>query len=132
MIFGAPGSPPATVGQAVLASCAIPWVFAAVEIGGREYVDGGVWSPTNLDATPARRGSEVLCLNPTAALRPISRVSNAAALAESLALKARGARVRTVRPDPEAAEAMGTNFMDRRRAPEALAAGYAQGRALAG
>ena len=33
---------------------------------------------------------------------------------------------------PEAAEAMGTNFMDRRRAPEALAAGYAQGRALAG
>jgi len=132
VIFGAPGSPPATVGQAVLASCAIPWVFAAVEIGGREYVDGGVWSPTNLDATPARRGIEVLCLNPTAVLRPISSVSNAAALAESLALQARGARVRTVRPDPEAAEAMGTNFMDRRRAPEALAAGYAQGRALAG
>ena len=132
VVFGAPGSPPATVAQAVLASCSIPWVFAPVEIDGREYVDGGVWSPTNLDATPARRGTEVLCLNPTAALRPLSSVSNAAALAESLALKARGARVRTLRPDRDAAEAMGSNFMDRRRAPEALAAGYAQGRALGG
>jgi NTE family protein len=132
VMFGAPGSPPATVAQAVLASCSIPWVFAPVQIDGREYVDGGVWSPTNLDATPARRGTEVLCLNPTAVLRPLSSVSNAAALAESLALKARGARVRTLRPDRAAAEAMGTNFMDRRRVPEALAAGYAQGRALAG
>jgi NTE family protein len=132
VMFGAPGSPPATVAQAVLASCSIPWVFAPVPIDGREYVDGGVWSPTNLDATPARRGTEVLCLNPTAALRPLSTVSNAAALTESLALKARGARVRTIRPDREAAEAMGHNLMDRRRAPEALAAGYAQGRALAG
>ena len=132
VMFGAPGAPPATVAQAVLASCAIPWVFAPVEIDAREYVDGGVWSPTNLDAVPARRGTEVLCLNPTAALRPLSSVSNAAALAESLALKARGARVRTIRPDRAASEAMGTNFMDRRRAPQALAAGYAQGRALAG
>jgi len=132
VMFGAPGAPPATVAQAVLASCAIPWVFAPVEIDGREYVDGGVWSPSNLDAVPARRGTEVLCLNPTAVLRPLSSVSNAAALAESLALKARGARVRTIRPDEAAAEAMGGNFMDRSRAPQALAAGYAQGRALAG
>jgi NTE family protein len=131
VMFGAPGSPDATVAQAVLASCSIPWVFAPVEIEGREYVDGGVWSPTNLDATPARRGIEVLCLNPTAAARPLSSVSNAAALAESLALRARGARVRTIRPDSGAAEAMGVNLMDRRRAPEALAAGYAQGLALA-
>jgi NTE family protein len=132
VMFGAPGSPPASVAQAVLASCSIPWVFAPVRIDGREYVDGGVWSPTNLDATPARRGTEVLCLNPTAALKPLSAVTNAAALAESLALKARGARVRTIRPDRDATEAMGQNLMDRRRAPEALAAGYAQGRALGG
>jgi len=132
VMFGAPGAPPASVAQAVLASCAIPAVFQPVKIHGREYVDGGVWSPTNLDATPARRGTEVLCLNPTAALRPISSVSNAAALAESLALKARGARVRTIRPDGEAAEVMGQNLMDRRRTPDALAAGYAQGRALGG
>ena len=53
MIFGAPDAPKATVAQAVLASCAVPWIFAPVEIGEREYVDGGVWSPTNLDAIPA-------------------------------------------------------------------------------
>jgi NTE family protein len=132
VMFGAPGSPDASVAQAVLASCSIPWVFKPVTIDGREYVDGGVWSPTNLDATPARRGIEVLCLNPTAAARPLSSVSNAAALAESLALRARGASVRTLRPDGGAAEAMGANLMDRRRVPEALAAGYAQGLALAG
>ena len=131
VVFGAPGSPDASVAQAVLASCSIPWVFKPVTIDGREYVDGGVWSPTNLDATPARRGIEVLCLNPTAASRPLSSVSNAAALAESLALRARGARVRTLRPDSGAAEAMGHNLMDRSRVPEALAAGYAQGLALA-
>jgi NTE family protein len=131
VVFGAPGSPPATVAQAVLASCSIPWVFAPVEIDGREYVDGGVWSPTNLDATPAGRGTEVLCLNPTAAFRPLSRVANAAALTESLALRARGASVHTIRPDPAAAEVMGPDLMDRRRTSDALAAGYAQGRALA-
>jgi NTE family protein len=131
VVFGAPGAPAATVAQAVLASCSIPWVFAPVEVEGREYVDGGVWSPTNLDAVPARRGTDVLCLNPTASVRTLGSVANAAALAESLALRARGATVRTIRPDAAAAEAMGPNLMDRRRAAAALAAGYAQGRTLA-
>ena len=67
VLFGAPGSPPAAVSQAVLASCAVPGIFAPVTIGGREYVDGGVWSPANLDAAPAGRGSSVLCLAPTRA-----------------------------------------------------------------
>ena len=67
VMFGAPGAPPARRSrEAVLASCAVPGVFAPVRIGGREYVDGGVWSPTNLDAAPAGRGSSVLCLVPTA------------------------------------------------------------------
>ena len=42
VIFGAPGAPAATVRDAVLASCAVPWLFAPVTIGDREYVDGGV------------------------------------------------------------------------------------------
>ena len=94
----------------MLASCAVPWIFAPVPIGEREYVDGGVWSPTNLDATPARRGTEVLCLNPIASL-PASRSaigamradSQSAVLAETLALQARGATVRTIAPDGRAA-----------------------------
>ncbi len=109
-----------------------------MKIGDREYVDGGVWSLTNLDATPARRGTEVLCLNPTASL-PATRsafgalraFSRSAALAETLALRARGASVRTIAPDAGAAEAMGVNLMDRGRVDAVLAAAYAQGRALA-
>ena len=54
VMFGAPDAPRATVAEAVLASCSVPWLFAPVQIGEREYVDGGVWSPTNLDAVPAR------------------------------------------------------------------------------
>ena len=136
VVFGAPDAPAATVGQAVLASCSVPWIFAPVKIGDREYVDGGVWSPTNLDAAPARRGSEVLCLNPTASLpagraRVLRAFSSSAAGAETLALRARGATVRTIGPDARSAEAMGVNLMDRGRVAQVLAAGYAQGKALA-
>jgi NTE family protein len=136
VVFGAPDAPDATVGQAVLASCSVPWIFAPVKIGDREYVDGGVWSPTNLDVAPARRGSEILCLNPTASLpagraRALRAFSRSAAATETLALRARGATVRTIGPDARAAEAMGLNLMDRGRVPQVLAAGYAQGKALA-
>jgi NTE family protein len=138
VVFGEPGSPRARVAQAVLASCSVPGIFAPVRIGGREYVDGGVWSPTNLDATPARRGTEVLCLNPTASLAAsrtafgaLRAFSQSAALAETLVLRGRGARVRTIAPDARAAEVMGLNLMDRGRVDAVLAAGYAQGRALA-
>ena len=47
VVFGRPGSPPASLAAAVLASCAIPAYFAPVVIGGVEYFDGGVHSPTN-------------------------------------------------------------------------------------
>ena len=118
--------------EAVLASCAIPWVFAPVEIDGREYVDGGVWSPSNLDATPAparhrgplpqpdRGGAAAELASPTPRRWPSRSRSRRAARACGRS-----------RPDRDAAEAMGSNLMDRRRAAEALAAGYAQGRALA-
>jgi NTE family protein len=130
--FGAPDAPRATVAEAVLASCAVPWIFAPVEIGGREYVDGGVWSPTNLDAVPAGRGSRVLCLIPTAgaAMAPLRTASAAAAGYEGMALRARGAEVRTVVPDDASLEAIGPNLMDPSRRALAAAAGYAQGRRL--
>jgi hypothetical protein len=47
-------------------------------------------------------------------------------------LRARGARVRHVIPDAAAIEAMGANFMARKTVRPSLAAGFAQGRALAG
>ena len=35
--------------DAVAASCAIPGFYRPVEIGGRRYVDGGLYSASNLD-----------------------------------------------------------------------------------
>jgi NTE family protein len=132
VVFGAPGAPRASVADAVTASCAIPWVFAPVRIDGREYVDGGVWSVTNLDAAPARRLTEVLCLDPTAALRsPLRHAFRVAISIELQILRRRGARVRHVGPDEEAAAAMGTDFMATGASAAALAAGHRQGRALA-
>jgi NTE family protein len=132
VVFGAPGAPRASVADAVTASCAIPWVFAPVRIDGREYVDGGVWSVTNLDAAPAGRDSEVLCLDPTASLRSVVRQAFRVAIAVELQiLRSRGARVRHVVPDDEATETMGTDFMATEPLDAALAAGYGQGRALA-
>ncbi len=139
VIFGAPGAPSAGVAEAVLASCAIPGVFEPVRIGGRDYVDGGAWSPTNIDAAPADRGDRVLCLNPTGSLRPsrgalagaIGPISRGTAGGEALALRHRGASVRTVNPDRASAEAMGVNLMRRRPRPAVVAAGYAQGLRLA-
>ncbi len=55
VVFGAPGAPAATVAQAVQASASIPGVYRPVHIGEDEYVDGAVWSPTNMDAAPALR-----------------------------------------------------------------------------
>jgi NTE family protein len=140
VMFGGPGAPKATVAQAVLASCAIPGVFSPVKIEGREYVDGGAWSPTNMDAAPVQRGNRVLCLNPTGSLRPargalagaIGPISRTAASGEALALRHRGARVRTINPDEASARAMGVNLMSPSRRPAVIAAGHAQGLRLAG
>jgi len=130
VLFGAPGAPVPSVRDAVLASCAVPWLFAAVEIDGREYVDGGVWSPTNLDAAPGGRGAHVLCLAPTAAAGPFRTFTNAALVAEEMALRARGMRLRVIAPDADAAAAIGTNLMDRDRVEDVVDAGFAQGLAL--
>lgn len=137
VVFGSPRAPRATVAEAVEASCTVPWLFAPVEIDGREYVDGGVWSPTNLDAAPAGRDTHVLCLNPTASLPGASGVlavvrgvSRTAVSVEALVLRRRGAAVQTLAPNAECAEAMGTNFMDREPRGRVLAAGYRQGLAF--
>jgi NTE family protein len=133
VVFGAPGAPPATVADAVAASCAIPWVFAPVEIGGEAYVEGGVWSTTNLDAAPARRGAQVLCLDPIAGARlgPLGPVMRVAFEVERQLLRARGAKVDRVTPSPEASAAMGDDLMAPGPAPAVLAAAYRQGLGLA-
>jgi NTE family protein len=138
VVFGSPGSPYATVAQAVQASCSVPWLFAPVVIGGNEYVDGGVWSATNLDAAPAGRDTHVLCLNPTAGisgshrlLAAARRVARTAAALEALSLKRKGAIVQTIVPSLESAATMGGDFMDPKPRAHVLAAGYHQGLSVA-
>jgi NTE family protein len=138
VMFGTTGAPHVPVGTAVEASCAIPGVFRPVTVDGRSYVDGGVWSPTNLDAAPAGRGTRVLCLNPTGSMRTslatpfgaFGPLSRSLAAVEALAVQRRGARVLTVSPDAASVAAIGGNLMDPRPRSRVIAAGVAQGRAL--
>ncbi|MEA2192896.1 MAG: hypothetical protein QOI73_3017, partial [Solirubrobacteraceae bacterium] len=135
VVFGSPGAPDATVAQAVQASCSVPWIFAPVTIDGREYVDGGVWSNTNLDIAPATRLTQILCLNPIASLDiaiaspfgMLRAIAGSSAALETLALRNRGAKVRMIGPAHDIARVMGPNLMDARRRERVLAGGYAQG-----
>jgi NTE family protein len=135
VVFGADGAPEASVGDAVAASCAIPGYFAPVEIEGREYVDGGVWSPTNLDLARAGNGDRVLCLVPTAAMgtapalvmRGLAAGWRLATGVEAAAARRRGATVQIVGPDAGVSRAMGSDFMNPRRRAPVLAEGFRQG-----
>lgn len=136
VVFGAPGAPPASVGAAVEASCAIPGYFRPVSIDGRRYVDGGAWSPTNIDVAEVGEGDRVLCLNPTGSMGggtagAIGIVSRTAAAVEALALRRRGAHVTVVAPDRPTVEAIGGNLMNPGPRSQVAAAGRAQGQRLA-
>jgi NTE family protein len=138
VMFGRPEAPAASVGEAVEASCAIPGFFRPVSIGGRSYVDGGAWSPTNMDAARVSRGTRVLCLNPTgsmagsvaSAMGAIGLASRSLARVEALVLERRGARVSLVAPDEASVQALGPNLMDPRPRRRVVDAGFAQGRRL--
>ncbi|MFL5816423.1 MAG: patatin-like phospholipase family protein [Conexibacter sp.] len=126
VVFGAPGAPAATVAEAVQASCSIPWIYRPVRIGDVGYVDGGVWSPTNMDAAPALRETHVLCLAPMAGQlgtrerHPAVRAATISAIRlETLTLQRRGAHVTVVLPEQEDAR------------EHARVTGHRQGRALA-
>jgi NTE family protein len=118
----------------------VPGLFAPVSIGGREYVDGGVWSPTNLDLARAGRGDHVLCLVPTAAMgtgpalamRGLAAGWRLATSVETAAARRRGASVEIVAPDGGAASAMGSDLMNPARRARVLAEGYRQGSARQG
>jgi NTE family protein len=94
--------------DAVAASCAVPMVWPVVEAGGRRYMDGGMWSTTNL---PLARGCDrVILLAPTV-------------LGLRGELKELGtAKFTMVAPDKEARATMGRNPLDPAfRAPAAEA-----------
>jgi NTE family protein len=140
VVFGDDAAPDPSVADAVAASCAVPGVFAPVEIDGREYVDGGVWSPTNLDLARAGRADRVLCLVPTAAmgtgpaiaLRGLAAGWRLATSVEAAAARRRGARVEIIGPDMGAARAIGSDLMNPGRRARVLGEGFRQGSGRAG
>ncbi|GLY14885.1 patatin [Kineosporia sp. NBRC 101677] len=64
VMFGAPGAPVVGLSDAVLASCAIPGWFQPVDLLGRRYVDGGMWSNSNADLAAGAGLDEVFVLAP--------------------------------------------------------------------
>ena len=95
VVFGAPGEPQPPVSLAVQASCAIPGVFAPVASTGETYVDGGAWSPTNMDAAEVPQGTGMPVLEPDGLAAPVRRragrgdrpLSRGAAATEALVLQ---------------------------------------------
>jgi NTE family protein len=138
VMFDGSGDPQVTVAEAVQASCAIPGVFRPLDVDGRSYVDGGAWSPTNMDCADVGRGTRVLCLNPTGSLRRgrstpfgvLVAFSRAAAAIEAAALRRRGAEVTVISPDRASVSAIGPNLMNPAPRAQVVAAGLAQGRRL--
>lgn len=123
VVFGAPDAPPAALADAVAASCAIPGFYRPVRIGGRRYVDGGVWSASNLDLLRDEGLDLVVCLNPMSSRDGVghgpARLMRAAA-GRRLGLEARrlreaGTEVVLVQPTREDLAVMGDNLMATRR-----------------
>src|SRR5690606_16731019 len=52
------------ISRAVAASGALPFVYEPVEIKGREFIDGGILSTTNIDIAIERGAQFVVVINP--------------------------------------------------------------------
>lgn len=134
VIFGREDAPATDLADAVAASCAIPGFYHPVTIGGRRYVDGAVWSTSNLDLLGGLGLDLVICLNPTSTLHPLRALGPTAAArlllhrasgrrlgSEAKKLRAEGARVVLIQPTGDDLEVMGPNLMSRRRRNEVIA-----------
>lgn len=126
--FGRDGSPPADLADAVAASCAIPGTYRPVRIGGRRYVDGGMYSTSNLDLLRHVDLDLAICFNPTSSLHPTHAWNPMAVLGrvmraesgrrlgrETKRLRAHGTEVALVQPTDVDLETMGVNLMSRDR-----------------
>ncbi|MFL5887177.1 MAG: patatin-like phospholipase family protein, partial [Thermoleophilaceae bacterium] len=122
--FGRADAPEAELADAVAASCAIPGFYKPVAIAGRRYVDGGLWSTSNLDILRDEHCDLVICLNPTSSLHPphawnpaervaasFRTVSGRRLGSETKKLRALGTNVVLIQPTTEDHAVMGPNLM---------------------
>jgi NTE family protein len=131
--FGRDDAPPATVAEAVAASCAIPGFYHPVTIGGRRYVDGGICSVSNLDLLCDEGLDLVICLNPMSSLAQATGGSPADRMAaimrtaagrrlghEARKLREAGTRVLILQPGEQDVALMGFNLMSGTRRLEVM------------
>ena len=52
------------ISRAVAASGALPMIYEPVEIAGREFIDGGILSTTNVDVAVERGAKFIVVINP--------------------------------------------------------------------
>ena len=110
--------------RAVAASCAVPGVFPAVEVGGRRYVDGGLRTIANADLAAGHR--RVLVLSPF----PIASHLRDLPLVQLRSLKPQ-ARTHLVVPDAKDLWAMGANPLDMSRGAGTFETARAHGARIA-
>lgn len=122
----------ATPAQAVGASCAVPSVFAPVDIDGNEYFDGGAHSADNLDLIGTGRFDLVVVSSPISADRPFTgelplmglRALSRIQTEHERRLIDPHSRVEIIRPTPADLDAMGSNLMDPQRRPAIACQAY--------
>ena len=133
VVFGRPGAPRASLHQAVMASCAVPGVFAPVRIGRRILVDGGIDSTSHLDL--AVKGGCDLAITvapmaytpddpPDVAHRVVRRMPTRWLAREMAYARARDVEVLLLRPTAAEVALHGFNFLRRDRWAEIADAAY--------
>lgn len=123
--FGKSGAPSASLADAVCASYGVPAWCPPVTIAGRDYIDGGVASPTSADLLCDADIDEVIVMAPMASSVPdqprsplakierrIRRYMTSIVDSEVALLEASGKRVIRLEPTAEDLEAIGYNMMD--------------------
>jgi len=133
VVFGEAGSPPASLADAVQASCAIPGLYRPVRIGDRLYIDGGAWSPSNADLLVRTDVDVVVVMNPMSSLQPglpvgvlqrferrIRRATGRRLGHEARMLREAGKQVLLIQPRDVDLAVMGVNMMDPSRRVDVL------------
>lgn len=129
VVFGAPGSPIATVGEALRASWATPGWMPPVPVGDRIFVDGGMGSTASVDLITPEDADLVYVLAPMASepgirvpgpgggleYRMIRRPMSTQLHAEIATVRARGTTVIPILPTPVDLAGLPAHFMNSTR-----------------
>ncbi|WP_314036301.1 patatin-like phospholipase family protein [Dietzia sp. CH92] len=126
VVFGAPGSPIATVGEALRASWATPGWMPPVPIGDRIFVDGGMGSTASVDLIGPDEADLIYVIAPMASApgvripgaggtieyRMIRRPMSAVLHAEIATARSRGTTVVPILPTPADLAGLSPHFMN--------------------